>query len=44
MKFCLSRVTDLTRGAEAQFTTCEFAKHVEHVLAEEQKFKELSTL
>ena len=44
MNFRLSTVEELTREAVAEFSASEFAKYVEHVLVEEQKFKELSTL
>ena len=41
--FRLSHVEDVTRNAEASMTPEEFARYVEYVKTEEEKFKPLST-
>ena len=44
MNFHLYTVKELTREAVSQFNANEFTNYVEHVLAEERKLKDLSTL
>ena len=44
MNIRLYRVKELTRKAVSQFNANEFANYEEQVLAEEQKFKDLSIL
>ena len=41
INFRLYRVEELTREAVSQFNANEFANYLEHVQAEEQKFKDL---
>ena len=43
-KFWLSKVEELTRDAIAQVNASEFAKYVEHLRIEEEKFKEYAIL